>query len=47
MTMDEQRDRSSTIFDGITAALAYIDDQIEDLRSIIKDEVEEEALIDV
>lgn len=47
MTMDEQRDRRSTILGGITAALAFIDDQIEDLNAIIKDEAEEEALVDV
>jgi hypothetical protein len=40
MDMQEQWNQRTTILDGITAALAYIEGQVDDLRSLVAEEVD-------
>ena len=42
MDMTEHWEQRTNILDGLSAALAYMEDQIENLKSLIEDEVEEE-----
>ncbi len=41
MDTQEQLTQRATILDGITAALVYIEGQVDDLRSIVEEEVTE------
>tara|TARA_Y100000817_G_C16378838_1_gene333791 strand:- start:316 stop:462 length:147 start_codon:yes stop_codon:yes gene_type:complete len=41
MDMQDQWNQRATILDGITAALVYIEGQVDDLRSIVEQEVSE------
>ena len=42
MDMTEHWEQRANILDGLSAALAYMEDQIENLKSLIEDEVEQD-----
>ena len=42
MDMTEHWEQRANILDGLAAALAYMEDQIENLKSLIEDEVEQD-----
>lgn len=46
-TNDENIERRAFLLNEVSAALAYLDDQVHDLQSLLNEEAQEEVLSDV
>ena len=46
-TNDENRERRAFLLNEVSAALAYLDDQVHDLQSLFNEEAQEEVFSDV
>tara|TARA_R100001530_G_scaffold119328_1_gene86504 strand:+ start:907 stop:1053 length:147 start_codon:yes stop_codon:yes gene_type:complete len=46
-TNDENRERRAHLLNEVSAALAYLDDQVHDLQSLLNEEAQQEVLHNV